>query len=103
MKCPFVVSAIAPKMEAMPPPSVMTQVVPTVPDETGETIESYHSPTRPADTQQLFQPIPQPQPVKPPSPPPKPVYSSEVSKSSNSFFLTVDVSPKWSFQSLLKP
>lgn len=80
MKCLFVVSAIAPKMEVMPPPSLVTQVEPTVPDETGEIIESYHSPARPADTQQLFQPIPQPQPVKPPSPPPKPMYSNEVSK-----------------------
>ncbi|XP_073329353.1 germinal-center associated nuclear protein [Pagrus major] len=69
--------AIAAKVEVMPPPSVVTQVMPTVPDETGETIEPYHSPARPADTQQLFQPIPQPQPVKPPSPPPKPVYSNE--------------------------
>uniref|UniRef100_A0A3B4Y955 Germinal-center associated nuclear protein n=1 Tax=Seriola lalandi dorsalis TaxID=1841481 RepID=A0A3B4Y955_SERLL len=47
---------------------------PAVPDE-----PSYSS-ALPADAQQLFQPISQPQPVKPPSPPakPRPVYSDEV-------------------------
>ncbi|XP_023278966.1 LOW QUALITY PROTEIN: germinal-center associated nuclear protein [Seriola lalandi dorsalis] len=46
---------------------------PAVPDE-----PSYSS-ALPADAQQLFQPISQPQPVKPPSPPakPRPVYSDE--------------------------
>ncbi|XP_044071482.1 germinal-center associated nuclear protein [Siniperca chuatsi] len=52
---------------------------PAVTDETGEPSEPYHSSARPADAQQLFQPISQPQPVKPPSPPPKPqpVFSNE--------------------------
>uniref|UniRef100_A0A8C4IA11 Germinal-center associated nuclear protein n=1 Tax=Dicentrarchus labrax TaxID=13489 RepID=A0A8C4IA11_DICLA len=52
---------------------------PTVTDETGEPSEPYHSSAHPADAQQLFQPISQPQPVKSASPPPKPqpVYSNE--------------------------
>ncbi|KAM9347509.1 germinal-center associated nuclear protein [Symphorus nematophorus] len=83
--------AIATKMEAKVPPSVEVVPVkvpdmpsgfglpPAVPDETGEPSAPYHSPAHLADTQQLFQPISQPQPVKPPSPPPKPqpVYSNE--------------------------
>uniref|UniRef100_A0A3B4XWI0 Germinal-center associated nuclear protein n=1 Tax=Seriola lalandi dorsalis TaxID=1841481 RepID=A0A3B4XWI0_SERLL len=42
--------------------------------------EPSYSSALPADAQQLFQPISQPQPVKPPSPPakPRPVYSDEV-------------------------
>ncbi len=96
LKCVFVFSAVAAKVELKTPPSVelLTQVVPVkvpdvpsvfvmppaVTDETGEPSEPYHSSGQPADAQQLFQPIPQPQPVKPPSPPPKPqpVYSNEV-------------------------
>ncbi|XP_041806149.1 germinal-center associated nuclear protein isoform X2 [Chelmon rostratus] len=60
---------------AEPTPSQFKAVT----DEAGEPSEPYHSSTRPAETQQLFQPISQPQPVKPPSPPPKPqpVYSNE--------------------------
>ncbi|XP_042351006.1 germinal-center associated nuclear protein [Plectropomus leopardus] len=81
--------AVAAKVEVKAPPSVelLTQVVPDAPavfglppavaDETGELGESYHSPAPPADAQQLFQPIPQPQPIKPPSPPPQPAYSNE--------------------------
>ncbi|XP_059198686.1 germinal-center associated nuclear protein [Centropristis striata] len=79
------------KVEVKAPPSteVLPQVVPdmptafglpaAVPDETGETSEPFQSSAVPADTQQLFQSIPQPQPVKPPSPPPKPqpMYSNE--------------------------
>ncbi|XP_023147479.2 germinal-center associated nuclear protein [Amphiprion ocellaris] len=47
--------------------------------ESGEPSESYQSVVHPAEPEQLFQPISQPQPVKPPSPPPKPqpVYSDE--------------------------
>ncbi|XP_035532563.1 germinal-center associated nuclear protein [Morone saxatilis] len=54
-------------------------IPPTVTDETGEPSEPYHSSAHPADAQQLFQPISQPQPVKSASPPPKPqpVYSNE--------------------------
>ncbi|CAJ1078722.1 germinal-center associated nuclear protein isoform X1 [Xyrichtys novacula] len=87
--------ALAPALEVKTPPSVelVTQITPAqgsdlpsafglppaVTDETGEQNQPYHSPARPADTQQLFQPIAQPQPVKPPSPPPKPkpVYNNE--------------------------
>ncbi|XP_067459089.1 germinal-center associated nuclear protein [Thunnus thynnus] len=87
--------AIAAKAEVKAPASVelQTPVVrarsPEVPlvfrlpaavtDETGEPSDSLHSAAHPADAQQLFQPISQPQPVKPPSPPPKPqpVYSDE--------------------------
>uniref|UniRef100_UPI003AAB6F8D germinal-center associated nuclear protein n=1 Tax=Centroberyx gerrardi TaxID=166262 RepID=UPI003AAB6F8D len=54
-------------------------VKPAAVDETGEPSESSAGSALPADPQQLFQPIVQPQPIKPPSPPPKPqpVYSDE--------------------------
>ncbi|KAF1382270.1 hypothetical protein PFLUV_G00141980 [Perca fluviatilis] len=82
---------IAAKVEVKAPPSVelLSQGVPDMPaafrpppavlDETGEPSEPCPSTAHPADAQQLFQPISQPQPVKPPSPPPKPrpVYSNE--------------------------
>ncbi|XP_076603708.1 germinal-center associated nuclear protein [Chaetodon auriga] len=87
--------AVAIKVEVKAPASaeLPTQVVPVkapdlpsvfglppaVTDEAGEPSDSYRSSTLPADAQQLFQPISQPQPVRPPSPPPKPqpVYSDE--------------------------
>lgn len=83
--------ALAAKVEVKAPSSaeLLAQVIPDTPaafglppavtDETGEPSQPYQSSAQPADTQQLFQPIPQPQPVKPPSPPPKPqpVYSNE--------------------------
>lgn len=64
------------KVPDMPPTFGFPQ---SIPDETGEPSEPHQSSARPADSQQLFQPISQPQPVKPPSPPPKPqpVYSNE--------------------------
>ncbi|XP_074551191.1 germinal-center associated nuclear protein isoform X2 [Halichoeres trimaculatus] len=81
------------EIQAPPPRELLTQAVPAqVPDmaasfrlpsaasdETGEQNQLYQSPAQPEDTQQLFQPILQPQPIKPPSPPPKPkpVYSNE--------------------------
>ncbi|XP_068561209.1 germinal-center associated nuclear protein [Cebidichthys violaceus] len=83
--------AIAAKAEVKAPPGVelLSRVVPDMPaafglppdvtDETGERSDRLDRSAHPADTQQLFQPIPQPQPVKPPSPPPKPqpAYSNE--------------------------
>ncbi|XP_035860182.1 germinal-center associated nuclear protein isoform X2 [Sander lucioperca] len=79
---------IAAKVEVKAPPSVelLSQGVPDMPaafrllpDETGEPSEPCPSTAHPADAQQLFQPISQPQPVKPLSPPPKPrpAYSNE--------------------------
>ncbi|XP_054471888.1 germinal-center associated nuclear protein [Anoplopoma fimbria] len=82
---------IAARAEVKVPPGVelLSQVVPDTPaafglphavaDETGEPSDQYDRSALPADAQQLFQPIPHPQPVKPPSPPPKPqpVYSNE--------------------------
>uniref|UniRef100_A0A3Q3DZS7 Germinal-center associated nuclear protein n=1 Tax=Labrus bergylta TaxID=56723 RepID=A0A3Q3DZS7_9LABR len=60
--------------------SSMFTLPPAVTDETGEPSQPYHRPAQPADVQQLFQPISQPQPVKPPTPPPKPqpTYNNEV-------------------------
>ncbi|KAK5861477.1 hypothetical protein PBY51_022871 [Eleginops maclovinus] len=83
--------AFAAKVDLKAPPSLecVAPVVPDVaamfgfpqagPPEVVPSSEAYHSPAPPADVQQLFQPIAQPQPVKPPSPPPKPqpVYSNE--------------------------
>ncbi|XP_068428671.1 germinal-center associated nuclear protein isoform X2 [Clinocottus analis] len=84
--------AFAAKAEVKVPAGVelLTQVVPhmhagfglpppAAADETGEPRDPYGGSARPADAQQLFQPIPQPQPARPPSPPPKPqpVYSNE--------------------------
>ncbi|XP_065817978.1 germinal-center associated nuclear protein isoform X2 [Labrus bergylta] len=59
--------------------SSMFTLPPAVTDETGEPSQPYHRPAQPADVQQLFQPISQPQPVKPPTPPPKPqpTYNNE--------------------------
>ncbi|XP_041663549.1 germinal-center associated nuclear protein isoform X2 [Cheilinus undulatus] len=85
--------SVRPEVKAPPSVELLTQIepaqVPDIPaefelspavvDETGEPSEPYHSPTPPADSQQLFQPISAPEPVKPPSPPPKPkpIYTNE--------------------------
>ncbi|XP_074514474.1 germinal-center associated nuclear protein [Sebastes fasciatus] len=72
---PSQIKAVAAKVEVKAPPSVdlLSQVVPRMPSEPD------HSPAPPAEAQQMFQPIFEPQPVKQPSPPPKPqpVYSNE--------------------------
>ncbi|KAM7380864.1 hypothetical protein PAMP_004134 [Pampus punctatissimus] len=83
--CPIQFKAIAARVgvKAAPNVPVRSTDIPAVfglpsaaTEETGEPSDSYHSA---AETQQLFQPISQPQPVKPPSPPPKPqpVFSDE--------------------------
>lgn len=59
--------------------STATGLSPAVTDETGDLSASPQGSAFPADAQQLFQRISQPQPVKPPSPPPRPqqVYIDE--------------------------
>ncbi|XP_034430226.1 germinal-center associated nuclear protein isoform X2 [Hippoglossus hippoglossus] len=82
--------AFAAKLEVKAPPSVepVSQVAsrPDTPSEfvlppaaTNVLSESLFGLAHPADAQQLFQPIPEPQPIKAPSPPavPRPVYSNE--------------------------
>uniref|UniRef100_A0A8C9Z528 Germinal-center associated nuclear protein n=1 Tax=Sander lucioperca TaxID=283035 RepID=A0A8C9Z528_SANLU len=77
---------LAEPVKAPPSVELLSQGVPDMPaafrllpDETGEPSEPCPSTAHPADAQQLFQPISQPQPVKPLSPPPKPrpAYSNE--------------------------